>query len=321
MVRFSNVSTLHGGTVGYDRVNWTVVDTNSSWVRFSNVDPAGNQGFPGAVNTTVDYWLENNATWRIAFHSNASAPTPILLSSHVFWNLEAYNETESILNYTMWLPQVTNYVKTDGILIPTGEMPSVNGTGYDFSKPTVMNDLFNMTEGYCGTGCKGWDSCFVFDNHTESKPNLEWWSSRSGIKMTVHSDQIAMQLYSCPGIQSATKNIPRKQSQGGSSKFYINDSCGVIEQESVIDAINQPEWKINQIYSPERPYEWNSVYQFSTISENGTAIPRPAIINNGTSSASTGSGSGNSNGAAASAAIAPAMVLATALLSIFAALS
>jgi hypothetical protein len=35
--------------------------------------------------------------------------------------------------------------------------------------------------------------------------------------------------------------------------------------EGLIDAINHPEWKINSIYGPDRPYEWNTIYEFSTI--------------------------------------------------------
>jgi aldose 1-epimerase len=39
----------------------------------------------------------------------------------------------------------------------------------------------------------------------------------------------------------------------------------MVLQESWIDAINQPQWGVNQIYGPKRDYNWNSVYQFSVM--------------------------------------------------------
>lgn len=64
---------------------------------------------------------------------------------------------------------------------------------------------------------------------------------------TVHSldistDQPAFQVYSGNGL-----NIPRKVIHGGPSKNYTKWSAVVIEQESFIDAINNPQWGVNQI--------------------------------------------------------------------------
>jgi aldose 1-epimerase len=99
----------------------------------------------------------------------------------------------------------------------------------------------------------------------------------------VTTDQPAIQLYSCDGLFNATAPIPRKASQGGPLAHYTDWSCVVIEQvsrhaltvlsraltralqESWIDAINQPQWGVNQIYGPKRDYNWNSVYQFSVM--------------------------------------------------------
>ncbi|KAK0191122.1 hypothetical protein F5146DRAFT_956908 [Armillaria mellea] len=45
--------------------------------------------------------------------------------------------------------------------------------------------------------------------------------------------------------------------------FTKNTQCLVIEQESWIDAINNHEFGVNQIYEPGRPYSWESMYIFS----------------------------------------------------------
>ena len=68
------------------------------------------------------------------------------------------------------------------------------------------------------------------------------------------ADDSPLQAYTCDGIFNATLFIPRKRSQGGPSGIYTDHSCIVIENESIIDAINNPEFGVNQIYGPERPY-------------------------------------------------------------------
>lgn len=72
-------------------------------------------------------------------------------------------------------------------------------------------------------------------------------------------------MYTCDGVFNATLPIPRKASQGGSSESYINHSCVVIEQEGWIDAINQPEWGVDQIYGDGREFNWEATYAFSVM--------------------------------------------------------
>lgn len=87
-------------------------------------------------------------------------------------------------------------------------------------------------------------------------------------RMDVTTNQPALQIYSCNGIKGDIP-IPRKASQGGPDTFYENFSCLVIEQQSWIDAINNPEFGIDQIYGPDRAYNWEATYAFS-IFEDGS---------------------------------------------------
>lgn len=73
------------------------------------------------------------------------------------------------------------------------------------------------------------------------------------------------QIYSCNGIYDPEAPIARKEAHGGPDLYYPQHSCLVIEQESWIDAINNPEWKIDQIYGPGKPYIWESTYTFSLV--------------------------------------------------------
>ncbi|KAE8251832.1 hypothetical protein A4X13_0g3831 [Tilletia indica] len=267
----NGVDTLHGGNPGYDRSSFTVSDWNSSSVTFKLHDPSGNQGFPNAVDSQVTYSLLDGAVWTIRMNATASGRTPIMLSSHVYWQLEAYNKTEgrTILDHVFHLPKANKYIETDSILIPTGSISDVTGTGYDFLEPKTFGSLFNLTKGYCGAGCQGWDTCFVMSEHERDEPVIELWSNKSGIKLSVRTDQDAFQVYTCDGLSSPTKgSLPRKVAHGGDgtlNEIYENHSCVVLEAQDYIDAVNHPEWGRDPIYSPERPYVWEAEYTFSTV--------------------------------------------------------
>lgn len=112
-------------------------------------------------------------------------------------------------------------------------------------------------------GCVGFDNNWAYNNNTGSQSALSLWSTNSGIKLEVLTNQVAMQMYSCVGVNYA--NIPRKEDQGGPA-IYPDNSCVAIEQEGIEDAINNPEFHDNEIYGPGRDYAWESKYIFSTLS-------------------------------------------------------
>ncbi|PWN93614.1 galactose mutarotase-like protein [Acaromyces ingoldii] len=268
----NNYDTLHGGTVGYDRSPYEITQLNASSVTFVLHDADGNQGFPGSVVASASYTLQNSSTLIQAMDANVTDDkySPIMLSSHTYWNLAAYNESQTILNHTLFMPRADKYIKTDGHLIPTGPIPDTKGTPLDFTQARTIGSQYNDTEGVCGTNCTGYDTCFVMSSHDRNETVLELTSPESGIKMSVKTDQDAIQIYSCPGVSApATKgSLPRKRVHGGDGtldEIYDNNSCVVVEMEDYIDGINNPAWNRSQIYSKDRPYHWRAEYSFSTV--------------------------------------------------------
>lgn len=261
-------NTLHGGNPGWDRRPFDVQNKSLSQITFTIVDPNGEQGFPNQVVGKIEYELLPGAKWRTRMTGVADGLTPIMLSSHVYWNLDAYAANSSASDHLIQM-NAPSYIVTDGNLIPTGEIASVARTALDFNKSRKIGSLLNRTEGLCGTGCIGYDNALVYHPHRSNKDEvMKMWSEESGIKMSVITDQSSVQIYTCNGIQPtdrSIKPIPRKASHYGPDAIYENHSCVVIEQQSFIDGINNPQWGINQIYGPDRPYEWNSVYHFTTV--------------------------------------------------------
>jgi galactose mutarotase-like enzyme len=60
-------------------------------------------------------------------------------------------------------------------------------------------------------------------------------------RLDIRTNQPAVQVY------TAWLNIPRKAAHGGAGETYGPRSTVAIEQEGWLDAINTPEWGIDQI--------------------------------------------------------------------------
>lgn len=99
------LDTLHGGTVGYDQRNWTVVQHNESSITFSFYDQ-GFEGFPGNIITYATYSVAPYQWTSRLVSIPLDEPTPIMLANHVYWNLGAFvsNESSTVLNDTLHMP-------------------------------------------------------------------------------------------------------------------------------------------------------------------------------------------------------------------------
>jgi aldose 1-epimerase len=220
-------------------------------------------------------------TWHISMTAFATThKTPIMLSSHTYWNLDGFQnpDTPLALNHTLHLPYSGQRIATDGILIPNGTvLPNQKYDVNDFwSSPKQIGANFTSPEllGNCGTNCTGYDTCYIvnraqngpYDWHAAPVATLS--SAWSGIQVDIYSEQEAFQVYSCGG-QNGTLTL--KETQG---LFNVTDrprtvqqnGCIVMEVEDWVDAINQPEWQREKrnIFGPgDGPYVLEATYSFS----------------------------------------------------------
>lgn len=276
----NDMQTLHGGDIGYDQQNWTVTALTPNSITFSLYDP-GWEGFPGAVLTHATFSVNsttnphgpvpltqlNTKTVAIALTES----TPILLSNHLYWNLNAFKARNVLNDTSLQMPLSERFVETDSVLIPTGQIGDV-ATAFsgalDFSQPKLMGDDLAESEGACGAGCSGIDNCFIVDHPTNqsdwtSSPDtmvhmLSLNSSLTGIHMRVATNQKAVQIYSCANMNGT---VPVRASQVQRNELERMPpvdtiepyGCVVVEPEGWIDGINNPEWGQNpyQVFSPE----------------------------------------------------------------------
>jgi aldose 1-epimerase len=156
------LDTLHGGPNGWDWRNFTVVAHTNNSVTFSLVDPDGEQGFPGEVISFITYTLVG-MDWEIKMVAiPTTKKTPIMLSSHTYWNLDGFanDKTSHALNHTLYMPYSGSRVGVDNILIPTGDiLANAEGSVNDFwSAPKQIGASFGDPElkDNCGYNCTGY---------------------------------------------------------------------------------------------------------------------------------------------------------------------
>jgi aldose 1-epimerase len=193
------VYTLHGGIVGYDQRNWTVTAYTSSSVTFALSDDAA-EGFPGDTVTHATYTVDSKRTAdnpqgspRLVTELASLAlteSTPIVLSNHIYWNLNAFKQTTILDDVWLQLPLSRRFIETDSNQIPTGVITTVedsNHNSMDFTASKTIGQDISYTEGLSGTGCIGYNHFFIIDcdplyapADDNLVPALRWHSSTTG---------------------------------------------------------------------------------------------------------------------------------------------
>ncbi|KAG0652612.1 Galactose mutarotase [Hyphodiscus hymeniophilus] len=272
--------TLHGGFIGYDQQNWTVVSQQNDSITFAFYDQAY-QGFPGDVMNYATYTVSTECgtpRWTSRLVSIPfNSPTPIMLANHVYWNLGASVNTaaESILNDTLYMPYAARYIEFDGDEVPTGTIGVTKGGPLDFTTPTKIGTNINETVNGCGTGCTGYDNAFILDRPRYSGPEdpdltvLTMSSPETGIKLDVKTNQQSLQIYTCDNL-NGTIVAKAGQQHGNETTTYGQYGCIVIETQQWIDGINNPQWgqEQYQIYRvTEEPAVNLATYDFSITTD------------------------------------------------------
>jgi len=112
---------LHSGPNGFDGQRWYAEKTNHGLNLYLHA-PNGENGFPGAVEATLEITLKENKL-RLEFLVTCERPTPINLTWHPYWNL---NSDGKIDGHNLQIKS-QRYTK---IGVPSPDL--VNNTDLDF---------------------------------------------------------------------------------------------------------------------------------------------------------------------------------------------
>jgi aldose 1-epimerase len=188
----NGANSLHGGTVGFDRLVWqgrAIADG----VEMTLVSKDGDQGYPGTLTVHVRYTVHHGAL-RIDYSSSTDKDTVINLTNHSYFNLSG-DAKNTILDEEMMIP-ADQYTPVDSGQIPTGTLTSVEGTPFDFRKPTVIGARIHDDNEQLKIG-GGYDHNWVLRGKSgEVKTAGRVYDPLSGRVLTVTTTEPGVQFYS-----------------------------------------------------------------------------------------------------------------------------
>src|SRR5690606_18620697 len=135
----NNGNSLHGGTEGFDKRNWRIVSVSggpTASVVMALTSPDGDQGYPGKLDVTVTYTLDDAGDLGIAFEASTDRPTVVNMTNHALFNLAGDGAPEGTSRHLLTIPAKA-YTPVNDALIPTGELRPVAGTVFDFRAPRL----------------------------------------------------------------------------------------------------------------------------------------------------------------------------------------
>lgn len=179
---------LHGGLTGFDKRLWEaelIENPEIIGVKLTYLSPDLEENYPGNLNVTCVYSLNNNNELGIEYFAESDKTTVVNLTNHTYFNLTGGKE--NILKHELMLTssKMTEMVEQ----IPTGKIIPVKNTAFDFSSfKTFERDMADLPTGY--------DDNFVFDNETgELKSIGKLKDPKSGRQIEIATTQPGMQVY------------------------------------------------------------------------------------------------------------------------------
>jgi len=227
---------LHGGQHGLDRRVWEIIelrDGAAPGVTLRCVSSDGDQGLPGELTMVAHFDLTADGELALEYEATTDRPTPVNLTSHVYWNLAGEGSSAGAMDHLLML-SAEEFLPTDAAAIPTGEFRPVNGTPFDFRRPTPIGlGVRDASEEQIVFG-RGYDHNWVVSREPSSEPRLVavLEDPLSGRVMELSTDQPGLQMYSGNFLDATTA--------GKSGRLYRQGDAVVLEPQMFPDAPNQP---------------------------------------------------------------------------------
>jgi len=246
---------LHGGAKGFYTKVWDARtfknDKGEDAIELSYLSPAGEEGYPGNLKIKVIYAISANNELKINYEATTDSSTIINPTSHVYFNL--HGTTAQSSNSHILTIYADKYTPTDSLLIPTGEIASVENTPLDFRKPTavgkrIKSDFVALKYG------KGYDHNFVLNKKPgELSLAAEVFEPSTGIVMKVSTDQPAIQFYS--------GNFMNGKDTGKRGEKHNYRTGIALEAQNYPDAPNHANFP-SAVLKPGETYKQASIYAF-----------------------------------------------------------
>jgi len=249
---------LHGGSKGFDKEVWAASPIEgSNWVGVELVylSPDGQMGFPGGLEVTVRYTLDNDNELAIHYSAVTDGDTIVNLTNHTYFNLAGAGNG-NVLDQVAMI-NANEFTPVDNTLIPTGEIREVKGTPLDFTKPIAIgakihskNDLLKNAEPKQG----GYDFNWILNNPGDR--------NALAARVTDPESGRTVEMYTTePAVQFYTGNFLDGTLKGKNGLTYEHWGAFTLEAQHYPDSPNHINFPSTEL-RPGEKYTQTTIYKF-----------------------------------------------------------
>ncbi len=240
-----------GGDKRFDKVLWQGEPVQGDgWVGacFRHLSKDGEEGFPGNLQASITYVLNNDNELQIRYEATTDKPTIVNLTNHSYFNLAGAG-TGDVLAHELTI-YANLYTPAREDLIPTGEIHTVKGTPLDFTEPkTIGARIGELTQ------TRGYDHNYVLAGSPGSaNPAARVYEPTGSVVMEVRTTEPGMQLYTANGMRGI---------QGKAGKVYGNHYGFCLETQHFPDSPNKLHFP-STVLRPGQTFQSTTIFKFST---------------------------------------------------------
>jgi aldose 1-epimerase len=244
---------LHGGPQGFHRKLWDAEageTPDGPRVELRCTSPDMDEGYPGALQTTVAYTLTNSGELRIDYRATTDRPTVVNLTNHTYFNLSGAGD---ILGHELEIP-ASRFIPSDAGQIPLGELRPVRGTPMDFTSRRRVGEQIRADDEQIRIAA-GYDHTWVFDKPAGQLARAALvLDPASGRALEMSTTEPGVQFYA--GCQLDGSVIGRD----GQPIRQYGALC--LEAQHFPDSPNQPQFPSTTL-RPGETYQQTTIYRLS----------------------------------------------------------
>lgn len=259
--RNDGAAALHGGRQGFDRANWAIERADRRSVTMTHTSRDGDQGFPGRLEVSATYALDDENRLSVEYLATTDAPTLVNISNHAYWNLGGGAGDGNAMRHLLTIP-ADRYLPVDGHLIPTGELRAVEATPFDFRKSTPVGQRIRDGADQQLVLARGYDHNWVLCDEPQSatRPVARLVDPVSRRMLTLDSNQPGLQFYSGNFFDGSTRRQDGRLVRMGD---FI-----ALEPQAFPDTPNQPSFGSIRL-DPGATYRNVIGWTFTTLEDAG----------------------------------------------------
>jgi len=241
---------LHGGPDGFHKRVWSGSIVGDK-VQMKYVSADMEEGYPGELSVTVCFSVTDDDTFVLDYHATTTKETIVNLTNHSYFNLNGAG-SGTVLDHVVQ-SNCRAYTVVDGEGIPSGDLATVDGTPFDFTKETSIGDRNAKVSG-------GYDHNLVV-NRTgikdgELAKHMTVTAPTTGRRLTVSTTEPGCQIYVGGFLDGS--NIGREK------KGYVQFGGFCLESQKHPDSVNQSGFP-SMALKPDGEYVSKTTYKFETL--------------------------------------------------------